>query len=225
MINSGAPAEVDNQTIIVYTVSVTSQEHLVTPRRAARYDRILSAAQESFARFGFKKTTVEEISSRARVSKALVYKHFDSKEHIFETVVRHVVEEWSDALGHEVAAAGPGARDRLAAMHRGTIALASRPGLAELIGRRAQLVLQGWSDVVERATTQWKQEIEAILRDGVESGEIRDDLDVESMADVIGELTLAYGNRAVLGDIDARSRRGGDSAIAVLLDGVCGRSG
>ncbi len=201
-----------------------SQKRLATPRRAARYDRILSAAEESFARFGFKKTTVEEISSRARVSKALVYKHFDSKEQIFETVVRHVVEEWSDALGHEVGAAGPGARDRLAAMHRGTIALASRPGLAELIGRRAQLVLQGWSDVVERATTQWKQEIEAILRDGVQSGEIRGDLDIESMADVIGELTLAYGNRAVLGDDDARSRRGGDSAITVLLDGVCSRA-
>ncbi len=41
------------------------------------------------------------------------------------------------------------------------------------------------------------------------------------MADVIGELTLAYGNRAVLGADDAR----GDSALAVLLDGVCGRSG
>jgi hypothetical protein len=109
-------------------------------------------------------------------------------------------------------------------MHRGTIALASRSGLAELIGRRAQLVLQGWSDVVEHATTQWKQEIEAILRDGVESGEIRGDLDVESMADVIGELTLAYGNRAVLGENDARSGRGADSAIAVLLDGVCSRT-
>ncbi len=86
-------------------------------------------------------------------------------------------------------------------------------------------MLQGWSNVIEHATTQWKQEIEAILRDGVESGEIRGDLDVESMADVIGELTLAYGNRAVLGDVDARSRRGGDPAIAVLLDGVCGRPG
>ena len=201
-----------------------SQERLATPRRAARYDRILSAARGSFARFGFKKTTVEEISSRARVSKALVYKHFHSKEQIFETVVRHVVEEWSDSLGHEVAAAGPGARDRLAAMHRGTIALASRPGLGELVGRRAQLVLQGWSDVIERATTRWKQEIETILRDGVESGEIRADLDVESMADVIGELTPAFGNRAVLGDDEARSRYTSDPAIAVLLDGVCGRA-
>ncbi len=202
-----------------------NRDRAIPQRRTVRYDRILVAAREAFARFGFKKTTVEEIASGARVSKALVYKNFRSKEHIFETVVRHVVEEWSDALGHDVGAAGPGARDRLAAMHRGTIALASRPGLAELIGRRAQLVLQGWSDVVERATTQWKQEIEGILRDGVESGEIRGDLDVESMADVIGELTLAYGNRAVLGDVDARSRGGGDSAIAVLLDGVCGRSG
>ncbi len=204
---------------------MVNRDRAIPQRRTVRYDRILVAAREAFARFGFKKTTVEEIASGARVSKALVYKCFDNKEHIFEAVVRQLVDEWRAMLNQEISAAGPGARDRLAAMHRATVSLASRPGLAELVGRPAQLVLQGWSDVIEHATTRWKQEIEAILRDGVESGEIRGDLEVESMADVIGELTLAYGNRAVLGDDDARSRSGGDSAIAVLLDGVCGRSG
>ncbi len=201
-----------------------SEDRAPPGQPTARYDRILSAAHESFARFGFKKTTVEEIASRARVSKALVYKHFESKERIFETVVRSVLEEWSDSLAREVAAAGSSARDRLDAMHRGTLALASRPGLAELVGRGAQLVLQGWSDAIERATEQWKREIELILRDGIESGEIRGDLDVESMADVIGELTLAYGNRAVLDSDRVPSRSLENTAVAVLLDGVCGNA-
>ena len=50
---------------------------------------ILNAAGEVFARFGFKKASMEDIARRAGVGKGSLYLHFESKEELFEVVVRH----------------------------------------------------------------------------------------------------------------------------------------
>ena len=49
---------------------------------------ILNIAQNIFARFGIKKTTMEEIAKMARMGKATLYYYFKSKEDIFAEVIR-----------------------------------------------------------------------------------------------------------------------------------------
>ncbi|NOK16704.1 TetR/AcrR family transcriptional regulator [Corallococcus carmarthensis] len=49
---------------------------------------ILTAAGEVFARFGFKKASVEDIARRAGVGKGSIYLHFESKEALFEACVQ-----------------------------------------------------------------------------------------------------------------------------------------
>lgn len=58
-------------------------------------EAILTAALELFPRFGFKKTSVEEIATRARIGKGTIYLHFPSKEELFGAVVRRV---WGKSL-------------------------------------------------------------------------------------------------------------------------------
>jgi AcrR family transcriptional regulator len=48
---------------------------------------ILLAATEAFARFGFKKASMEDIARLAGVGKGSIYLHFDSKEALFEAVL------------------------------------------------------------------------------------------------------------------------------------------
>jgi len=50
---------------------------------------ILRAAAELFARFGFKKTTLEEIADRAGLAKPSLYHYFHSKEELVSAVVSH----------------------------------------------------------------------------------------------------------------------------------------
>jgi len=45
--------------------------------------RLLEIAKKRFDRFGFKKTTMEEIAMDARVSKKTIYEKFESKENLF----------------------------------------------------------------------------------------------------------------------------------------------
>ena len=55
---------------------------------ASTDDRILEAAYAVFAEKGFYTATVDEIAAAAGVGKGTVYRHFDSKDKLFQEVVR-----------------------------------------------------------------------------------------------------------------------------------------
>lgn len=50
-------------------------------------DIIINVARNIFAKFGFRKTTMEEIAQAARKGKSSIYHYFHSKEDIFNAVV------------------------------------------------------------------------------------------------------------------------------------------
>lgn len=58
------------------------------PRRAA----ILAAAAEVFARYGFKRTAMEDIARAAGVSRAALYLHYRNKQDIFRSLVQGYFE-------------------------------------------------------------------------------------------------------------------------------------
>ncbi len=51
-------------------------------------ERIISAAKELIAQYGFKKTTMDEIAAKARMGKSTMYYYFKNKEDIFAEIVR-----------------------------------------------------------------------------------------------------------------------------------------
>ena len=56
----------------------------------ATRDRILHAAAAEFAARGFAATGVDRIARRARVNKAMIYYHFDSKLALYTAILREV---------------------------------------------------------------------------------------------------------------------------------------
>ncbi len=67
-------------------------------RDTTRKGIIVDIAQGLFSRFGFLKTTVDEIAKAARMGKASLYHHFRNKEEIF----REVVEKESQILSSKI---------------------------------------------------------------------------------------------------------------------------
>ncbi|MFP4557327.1 MAG: TetR/AcrR family transcriptional regulator [Bacteroidales bacterium] len=61
-------------------------------------DSIVGIASEIFARFGFKKTTVDDIAQALRKGKSSIYYYFNSKEDIFQAVV----DSEADALREKI---------------------------------------------------------------------------------------------------------------------------
>lgn len=72
-------------------------------RERLRHRReILETACEVFAEKGFKKTTIQDISKKSEFSIASIYKHFDSKEDIYHSLVEHVVTRYYQAIKRAV---------------------------------------------------------------------------------------------------------------------------
>src|SRR3546814_14900159 len=58
-------------------------------------DRILGAAEELFAQFGFSGTSLRQVTSRADVNIAAVNYHFGSKENLVNEVFRRRMDDMS----------------------------------------------------------------------------------------------------------------------------------
>ncbi len=64
---------------------------------------IVEKAQDLFARFGFRKTTMDEIAQAARKGKSSIYHYFQNKEEIFRAVVEKEANELKKAISQAVA--------------------------------------------------------------------------------------------------------------------------
>ena len=55
--------------------------------REARREAILDAATEVFGRLGFEATRMEDVAKAAGIAKGLLYKHFSSKDALFQALI------------------------------------------------------------------------------------------------------------------------------------------
>jgi AcrR family transcriptional regulator len=61
--------------------------------------QIVEVARKIFIRYGFRKTTMEEIAAATRKGKSSIYYYFPSKEEIFKAVVEKEASELKERLG------------------------------------------------------------------------------------------------------------------------------
>jgi AcrR family transcriptional regulator len=69
--------------------------------RAARRDQILAAATRAFSRSGFAGTGLDDIADEAGVSRAILYRHFDSKHDLYRDVLDRVCGRLAAAVGEK----------------------------------------------------------------------------------------------------------------------------
>ncbi len=65
-------------------------------------DRILAAATELFSRWGYNKTSLDEVARGAHIAKATIYYYFSSKERLFIEAIRNKAEELFAKLDDEL---------------------------------------------------------------------------------------------------------------------------
>jgi AcrR family transcriptional regulator len=151
------------------------------PRSERAHRAILEAAASLMLEGGLTATTVEAVAARAQVSKVTIYKWWPSRgalavdayfDHFRETIVFEDSGEIAHDLETQIG--------RLIDAFRG------RAGelMAELIGQAqsdpvlAQQIRERWLAPRREAT-------KVILRRGIELGQIRDELDLETVLDLL----------------------------------------
>jgi len=77
---------------------------------ADRREQLVTVARSCFAEHGFDGTSIEEIASRAEVSKPVVYEHFAGKEGLYAVVVDREVHLLLSAIRGALQTHGAGSR-------------------------------------------------------------------------------------------------------------------
>ncbi len=191
------------------------------PEDSRNYAAILDSAEAIFGAQGFRKAGIGEIAAQAQVSKPLIYRYFRSKKHLFEVVVDRVISEWTDVVTSAGERVTPGAAHSIRLIVRASLDFArSRDVLRGLLARESQLMLSGYSDVLERVTAILRNVLREALGRGVRDGDVRSDIDLESMADVVTEVCVGFGDRLLSGNVGGRENELLDAIIETVLFGV-----
>ncbi len=146
-------------------------------RKEARIPEILDAALACFAEKGFAATRMEDIASRAGISKGTVYLYFESKQAVFKALARQSIGAQLEGVLAHVA----GSQDTSAELLRfviGAIAHFAITSDRVILGKVLLAEAGNFPELAEF----WRREIidrglevfQTIIRRGVASGEFRD---------------------------------------------------
>lgn len=133
-------------------------------------ERIVHAAKATFAQHGFRKTSLADIASHARMSKSSIYHYFTSKEELFRAIVDLEMTTLSQRVAEAVAAqAEPEARLRAFVQTRMRVA----KSLANAYATLHEEYLDQLSFVEQFRQEALADEVDvirSILEEGVQSG-------------------------------------------------------
>jgi AcrR family transcriptional regulator len=181
------------------------------PRSEQAEQAIIEATLDLFAEQGFEGVCVEAVASRAGVGKATIYRRWPNKEELLLAALGSLKSPYPEPAGVSV-------RDDLIAMLKVMCADKADPRKS----RRYALLL-GEGEKYPRLMARYKETVveprrdvmRAVIRRGIETGELRPDIDVEVALLALTGVVLAK-EKAAAGDPDALN----DEFAARVVDGV-----
>jgi AcrR family transcriptional regulator len=163
-------------------------------RKAERPQEILEAAFVEFSRNGYAMTTLDRVAERAGVTKGTIYVYFESKEHLFISMVREVTKAALDTV-HEMFETHEGTtadllRTQFSFIYQHIVEdrrrrevlrmlIAEAPRFPELADRYHQEILRPCLDMLRQA-----------IRRGMDRGEFRKSAIVDLPQIVIAPIAL-----------------------------------
>ncbi len=163
-------------------------------RRQGTRQKLYEAAVTLIAEQGFSATTVDEIAERAGVAKGTVYYNFASKSVLFEELLRHGVGLLTASLEEAAEGsrrAGGGSVDALDAMVRAGLVFIERyPAFTQLYVAELWRTNRSWQSTLMVVRRQAVAVVEDVLRAGVATGELSEEIDVPLSASALVGMVL-----------------------------------
>lgn len=189
-----------------------------------KQDRILDAATALFARFGFKKTSIDQIAAEAGVGKGTVYLLAKSKHDLYYRAVNRELRAWVAEVSANIDPREPADQLLIRCSFDAHRYLEDRPLVRELLLGNLGKMLPMWTEDMAELRASGRRHIEEILHLGIRQGRFRTDLDVLRLARLFQDmqamgLVLAYNEKLPLSE----QLEMGNLSIDVLLRGLLRR--
>lgn len=164
--------------------------------REERRQQIIEAAIKVYGKKGYHRAKIEEIAIEAQIGKSTVYEYFNSKKELFEEMLRFIVGVYMDkakiTLNNIVDCKG---KLIAFAIHQGSFIKRNMDLAENTITESASV-----STEVKKEIIRWKRQVltmvEDIFHQGINSGELRSDLDTRIVAlTALGAINEYYGTQ------------------------------
>jgi len=210
-----APATADSDAPTAAEASTATAKPAATAARPPRADavrnraKVLAAASEAFAAEGLA-VPLDEIARRAGVGAGTVYRHFPTKEALFEAVITDRLLTLADDAEARLAS-GEDAGEAFFAFFYGTIYTGlAKADLAEALASAGV----GLCAELQRAAGRLRAGLDALLKRAQEAGAVRSDVSVEDLH-ALAKGAMAAEKRA---ETDPNIERG--KMTRVICDGL-----
>lgn len=140
---------------------------------AIRKEAIVDAAKKSFALFGYKGTTMEQVAKMANVSKGSIYTFFSSKEELFDIIVLGIVEELDCTMQASVEDGQPVFTSLNQALAQVLQFRQEHELLAKLYHEMRELGTTAANDAIRKVDDRILSFIERLIRNAVEQGQLK----------------------------------------------------
>ena len=135
-----------------------------------KFESILDIAKKMFARYGLRKTSMEELAHMARVAKATIYNYFGSKDRVYMEVLRRESDEVVQKLSSSVARKSL-PEDKLIAFARAKFRYVRRAvNLLNLDREGMEKLLPATEEIRNQFFEREVDIIRSILKEGMEKG-------------------------------------------------------
>jgi len=151
-------------------------------------ERILEVAKEAFTRFGAD-ASLDDIAKQAGVGPGTLYRHFPAREELLQAVYRSELEKLAAAEQKFAQTMPP-----IEALRAWLLLFVDGIATKQLIAPAVNTLVGDPKKVFEASYAKMHQAIRALVKRGVESGEIRSDLDpVDLLRALVGVSNVAAG--------------------------------
>lgn len=176
-------------------------------RQAAKVrtrQKVLEAARELFSERGYDPATIRDIARGAGMSTGAVFANFQDKAELFEAVLAENMEQLTEVVRAAAAAeAGPVKARLTAALNAGYHHTLDQLPLMQAIVARSWFQPRQAEQRARNFTRGLLSVIGEVLRDGVRSGELKQDADTRLVGDMIWDAYLTNYRGAAYDGWDA----------------------
>jgi AcrR family transcriptional regulator len=185
-----------------------------------RRDELLAIAAVLFAERGFRNTTVRDIADAAGILSGSLYHHFDSKEAMVDELLDTFQKELFDTF-EEIVASDRGPRAKLEAVVRVSFEAIDQHHSEVAIFQNDAAYLSGFArfGYLAERNARFEELWRGVLHEGVDSGELRQDLDIDLVFRFLRDtvwvaVTWYRPGGALSADLVA------DQYLSILLQGI-----
>lgn len=188
---------------------------------SAKKECILLEAARAFARFGFKKASIDEIAREAGVGKGTVYLAAESKEDLFYQVLHREMRAWQAECSKVIDPRVPADQLLVVLLEAAKGYLEKHPLVRDLLFGETTRTLPSWRGRFDELRALGRTNVAEVLRIGVRQGIFEPALDVDGAAAVLQDFHLSaqvlYGRDQ---DVFASRQAAG---IGIVLNGLRAR--